>query len=175
MLDDNAEQKLVISFNISMLHIPCHVASVDVQDMLGTRTLNITRNIFKYHLAEGVIGGMEGGSVSMEPQSLLTGGSAFADHDKSAGAQSGRAAGGANSFGHRRPEAPAAIAEGESDAPEEFESDVQSYDLVLVNFYAPWCPHCIQFAPIWDAAKAKVDQEEWGEQVQRAKFRSNAR
>lgn len=46
-LDDNAEKKLLISFNISLPHVPCHVASVDVKDVLGTRIANVTQNVFK--------------------------------------------------------------------------------------------------------------------------------
>ena len=47
-LDDNAEKKLLISFNISLPHVPCHVASVDVKDVLGTRIANVTQNVFKH-------------------------------------------------------------------------------------------------------------------------------
>ena len=47
-LDDNAEKKLLISFNISLPHVPCHVASVDVKDVLGTRIANVTQNAFKW-------------------------------------------------------------------------------------------------------------------------------
>ena len=46
-LDDNEEEKLLISFNISLPHVPCHVASVDVKDVLGTRIANVTQNVFK--------------------------------------------------------------------------------------------------------------------------------
>ena len=47
-LDDNAEKKLLISFNISLPHVSCHVASVDVKDVLGTRIANVTQNVFKW-------------------------------------------------------------------------------------------------------------------------------
>ena len=40
--------------------------------------------------------------------------------------------------------------------PEDFDSALASYDLVLVNFYAPWCPHCIQFDPIWRDVRVRV-------------------
>lgn len=41
-----------------------------------------------------------------------------------------------------------------------FMEAVKSKRLVMVNFYAPWCPHCIQFAPLWRAAKERIDADD---------------
>lgn len=30
----------------------------------------------------------------------------------------------------------------------------------LVYFYAPWCPHCISFTPMWDALTKMIPQNE---------------
>ena len=68
-LDDNEEEKLLISFNLSLPRLPCHVASVDVRDVLGTRlSSDDTRNIFKHKLdAAGRVGALVGGTVSFAP------------------------------------------------------------------------------------------------------------
>ena len=53
----------------------------------------------------------------------------------------------------------------EDSSPEEFEKALESYDAVLVNFFAPWCPHCVQFAPVWRAAKEALDGYEFADNV----------
>eukprot|EP00966_Prymnesium_polylepis_P027312 631842-Prymnesium_polylepis.1 len=135
--------------------------------MLGTRTLNITRNIFKYKLdAHGVRGAMVGGSVSADVQqslglplradtSLAAGSSGFPDTTGGMGEPHG---GGA-------PRSGGADEERDDSTPEEFEKALESYDAVVVNFYAPWCPHCIQFEPLWRAAKEQVDALEFADDV----------
>ena len=57
--------------------------------------------------------------------------------------------------------------------PEDFDSALASYDLVLVNFYAPWCPHCIQFDPIWRDAGRRIEALEYGDDVLLAKLNCN--
>ncbi|KAL1507913.1 hypothetical protein AB1Y20_007518 [Prymnesium parvum] len=156
-LDDNTDQKLVISFNFSLPRVPCPVVSVDVQDMLGTRIVNVTRNVFKYHLdSNGVMGAMVGGSVSADGQhslgmaSVPAGSSGFPDLSGAAGGQ--KAASGP-------------IEVRDDSTPQEYEKTLETYDAVLVNFFAPWCPHCVQFEPIWRAAKSQIEQLEFSDDV----------
>ena len=236
-LDDNAEKKLLISFNISLPHVPCHVASVDVKDVLGTRIANVTQNVFKWRSVlqsaldprtvlsarlaarcpcrhrplrrpthplarpgcplslrvahasarwrrrrrygarqssrrrehrrlwppryqldvHGRVGAMVGGAVSFasEGQRLSRTSRdslrAVAVEDQTAASEEAHRAG----ISRGGSAADDGLARDDLD-PEDFDSALASYDLVLVNFYAPWCPHCIQFDPIWRDVRARV-------------------
>merc|ERR1719450_161790 len=39
----------------------------------------------------------------------------------------------------------------------DFQSVVDAHDFTFVNFYAGWCPHCRQFAPIWQTFEDKLN------------------
>jgi Endoplasmic Reticulum-Golgi Intermediate Compartment (ERGIC) len=43
----DAAHQMEISFNISMLDLPCEFAAVDVLDVLGTNRANVTKSIDK--------------------------------------------------------------------------------------------------------------------------------
>merc|ERR1719281_468393 len=39
-----------------------------------------------------------------------------------------------------------------------FQSVVDAHDFTFVNFYADWCPHCRQFAPMWTSFEERVNK-----------------
>ena len=52
MLDTNSEVQLRINFNITLMDLQCDYAAIDVVDVLGTNSMNITKNIEKWQLDE---------------------------------------------------------------------------------------------------------------------------
>ena len=55
IIDRSYDTQLRINFNITVLDLPCEYAVIDVVDVLGTRTNNVTKNINKWQIdSEGV-------------------------------------------------------------------------------------------------------------------------
>merc|ERR1719483_353443 len=40
-----------------------------------------------------------------------------------------------------------------------FEDVIRYHDFTYVNFYADWCVHCRQFAPLWNASEQLADNK----------------
>jgi hypothetical protein len=122
-LDDNNDQKLLIDFQLELPKMPCHVVGVEVSDVFGTHKVNSASNVFKHKLdADGKRGELVGGSVS----------STAAGEQM---AQSGRA----NFLLETPPVRDESDFEQSPLAPADFDAAVESFDLVLVDFFAPWC------------------------------------
>jgi hypothetical protein len=61
VLDPVSNELLRINFNITVMDIPCEFAAIDIVDVLGTRTDNITKNVNRWQLdAKGVRRSYEG-------------------------------------------------------------------------------------------------------------------
>ena len=125
-LDNNNDQKLLIDFQLDLPKVPCHVVGLEVSDVFGTHKVSSASNVFKHKLdSNGKRGELVGGSVS----------------STAVGAQM------AESGSHVVLAKPPAVDESDFEksplAPADFDAAVESFDLVLVNFFAPWCPHCV--------------------------------
>ena len=40
-----------------------------------------------------------------------------------------------------------------------FRELLATYDLLMLDFHAPWCPHCQRFAPVWEHAAELTSQK----------------
>jgi hypothetical protein len=61
IIDRASDPQLRINFNITVFDLPCEFAVIDVVDVLGTRTSNLTKNVNKWNIdADGIRRGYAG-------------------------------------------------------------------------------------------------------------------
>jgi protein disulfide-isomerase-like protein len=143
MLDTNREQLLQINFKVTMMRLPCEFASVDVWDYLGNNRLDLTKNIHKTMVSgptgEKVLGAWDDGMA------LSSGGSA--DEQRAALDIIAHPQIGLEECEH---------IDGEADFKAKLAANLWSF----VDFYAPWCIHCVRLSPTYEAfAKTVHDRD----------------
>ncbi|TMW58524.1 hypothetical protein Poli38472_010083 [Pythium oligandrum] len=147
-LDSHQEDQLRINFNVSLLAIPCDHASVDLSDHMGQQFTNITRHVRHFRLASG----KSDFAVKRLDEVVLD------DH-----ADGIPVWGGADRQTHRGVHYSTPL------TTTTFTEFMSKYELVLVNYYAPWCPFCQKLNPEWERAAAQLqDHPEYSERVRMA-------
>jgi len=137
VIDSNQDVSLRINFDVHMLDMACEFVTVGVWDAFGTERMNITRNVQKQRVDHlGTRKGhpyTEDELVELEYRDLSFTKEELAELDADWGSSS-------DSFKH-----------------DDFQAVVRAHDFTLVNFYADWCPHCRQFAPMWKEFEDQVN------------------
>ncbi|CAH0487931.1 unnamed protein product [Peronospora farinosa] len=149
VMDEHQEDRLRVNFNVSLLNVPCTVASVDLEDYMGQRFTNLTRHIRHFRLAT------DGKTNEVQRTNEVV----IDNHEKGVPIWGGV---------HRD-------TQGENvhySMPltrKTFDDFMAKYELVLVNFYAPWCRFCHELHPEWERAAAQLpDHPEYSEMVRMA-------
>lgn len=140
-----------INFNVSFPALSCEFASVDVGDAMGLNRYNLTKTVFKRPIdAEfnptGPIQWERGGVKEVE----------HANEEEEAAA-----------MGVVEQHAAAMEATPDADHPdpvialdaENFEGVKKVSTVLLVNFYAPWCPWSRRLEPVWEAAGIEIHKK----------------
>lgn len=127
---------LRVEFNISFPALSCEFASVDVNDVLGTNRLNITKTIRKFSIDSNLR------PTGSEYQSGIV--NNVIKHDE---------------------ESDEVHVEGSIPLnAHAFDRVSKMHDILVVNFYAPWCYWSNRLKPSWEKA-AKIIQERYDPDV----------
>eukprot|EP00873_Tetraselmis_striata_P017842 jgi/Tetstr1/438106/TSEL_026729.t1 len=129
VVDQSAPGELLkINFNISFPELSCEFLTADVSDALGTKRLNLTKTVRKFPLDSDL--SIVGNAVLDKVQPIV-------DHE---------------SEDLDMPDVHIA----EPITQDSFEKTLEQYDVVVINFFAPWCPWCQRLAPAWEKATSMI-------------------
>jgi protein disulfide-isomerase-like protein len=136
VIDNMNDQLLRINFNITTLDLPCEYAVIDVVDVLGTRSDNVTKNVNKWQIdSAGVRRNYEGRNAE---QKDLQHDTHHPDIEEL----------------HKGGEQAIPVGEGE------FDEYLKTHHYTFVNFYAPWCIWCQRLEPVWEAFAEHIENEQ---------------
>lgn len=139
LVDESTDEMLQINFNVTLPRLPCAFATVDVQDLMGVHRENLTTNIRKFAVDADLRRIREVQAKIVAPQYQEV------------------------------PEEEQAVLDGPHTATElsmdAFNTFLKGYEVVMINYYAPWCFWSRKLAPIWDKTAETLGSKPWGRRV----------
>lgn len=133
VVDRSAHGELLrVNFNVSFPALSCEFATLDVSDAMGLKRLNLTKTVRKLPITADLqrVGGYAEDKSAHDPK-----------YDE-------------EHPGEQYDDVH--LAEPLSEGSGSWDRTMQRYDIVVVNFFAPWCPWCQRLAPTWEAATEEV-------------------
>lgn len=132
----NENDDLQFNFNITVERVACPYIALELHNHLGTHSLNITRNIARYKIKtkdsiRHTIGLVEG----QEARRVLIDDTNVNDSPEESEV------------------APHDL------TTKDYEGYISQYDVVLVNFFAPWCVWSKRLEPVWVSAAHEMSRE----------------
>jgi thiol-disulfide isomerase/thioredoxin len=128
--------ELRVNFNVTLERLPCAYVSMELHNSIGTHRTNITRNIIKYQVkTKGEVSHIVGVMDASEPRRITIQEVADTAPPEALNAK------------------PVTL------TPDNFESYVAKHDVVMVDFFAPWCVWCQRLHPVWENAAHEFARE----------------
>jgi len=144
VVDELVDEVLRVNFNVTMHQVACEHLSVDVSDMTGTTRHNITKDILKWRLDSSQLQVESAAVVAMKSAGEGSA-SRHDNHDLNWG----------DVFDPNEYE-PLDTNMSTPLTEETFVSFLEHHELVLVNFFAPWCIWCRRLEPVYIEAAHKI-------------------
>mmetsp|Transcript_64260 Transcript_64260/g.94085 ORF Transcript_64260/g.94085 Transcript_64260/m.94085 type:complete len:477 (-) Transcript_64260:454-1884(-) len=138
--DSSSDDTLQVNFNVSFPHLKCEYASVDATNFMGTHDAGLSARVSKVRLDKN---GRTVGRHDDTKQKEIRHTTDETPH-----------------------EGPAISINLNTDI---FEPTHQKYDIMLVNFFAPWCHWCQRLEPVWEKSGATIMQKHPDAQIILAK------
>mmetsp|Transcript_26003 Transcript_26003/g.61330 ORF Transcript_26003/g.61330 Transcript_26003/m.61330 type:complete len:463 (-) Transcript_26003:51-1439(-) len=139
VIDRTSDELLKINFNLTFPHLECQFASVDVSDILGRHKVNLTKTVKKWK-----IDGEQRivSRVASEPAPDPVYGHVDHSPDEQISLQLNI---------------------------DNWNQAMKDSKMVVVNFYAPWCPWSRQLQPVWEHTAGLLKHKYDGSVVTMAK------
>ncbi|PSC73593.1 disulfide-isomerase 5-4 [Micractinium conductrix] len=131
VVDRSAHGELLrINFNISLPQLSCEFATLDVSDAMGLKRLNLTKTVRKQSINEnlGKVGAATEDKKMHDPK-----------YDKDH-----------PGFQYEDVNISTPL------STDNFDAVASQYDVLIVNFFAPWCPWCQRLGPTWEAVTEDI-------------------
>ncbi len=131
LVDHSEDATFQMNFNVTIKGLSCEFAAIDLKNIIGRDREDIDdKTVHKFTLD----GTWQGYATKNEQEFNYDTGKTNKDH-----------------YGNAKHAIEL--------TPDKFQQALDDFEVLLVNFHAPWCPHCRDFAPIYEHAAEMVKEK----------------